>query len=134
MGNSISRATSRTVRPKSAGVWPVYPPSGFTWFEVDSMQTNPAFIIFLGKFGSRFQNLILQNQSANPENTSNNVPVSEVWKPLMPQEEPHGKKLAGKPKIIFFLDQREMRTDSATVRGFYIYIFYLDCQINNNSF
>ena len=35
---------SLTVRTKAAGVWPVYPPSGFTWFEVDSSANDLAVV------------------------------------------------------------------------------------------
>ena len=35
-GNPAETASPSRKRAKSAGVWPVYPPSGLTWFEVDS--------------------------------------------------------------------------------------------------
>ena len=58
----------------------------------------------------------VQDQKVNV----NNIQVSDIWKPLMPQEEPHGKELAGKPKIIFFLDPKDTETDnSALVYDFY---------------
>ena len=83
-----------------------------------------AFIVFLGNFSQCFRNLKLP--SANTENRAEvTIPVSELWKPLMPQED--GNLLNGKPKILFFLKLNGMTTDSndtnKTVRDFNTKLF-----------
>ena len=87
-----------------------------------------AFLFFLGKFSPRFQRIHVPHQQAGV----NNILVSDIWKPLMPQEEPHGKELAGKPKIIFFLDPSVIKSDSKPVSNFYTNLSHTDCQSNDN--
>ena len=72
----------------------------------DENKCGGTFIVLLRKFSDHLQNIQVQDQEDNFNN---------LWKPLMPQETPHGVKLAGKPKVMFFLDPSDIKSDNTPV-------------------